>query len=359
MSKFDEILSRLKGWLTSPASKNEGTFSMFNLRSVAQEFALVRNDMEIMNNNWSLDTATGQYLDAKAQDYGLYRHNAQYATGALTFTGSDGAVVPSGTTVLAPDYGVQFNLVGDVTLTGGSGTGTAECVTIGSVGNVPAGAITTIVGQVQGVASVTNAAAFSGGWDREDDDNLRLRIYNKIRYPATSGNAYHYQQWAMSVNGVGAVKVFPLWDGAGTVKVSILDAAGNPASEDLVQAVQDYIDPDEGHGGGQAPIGAVVTVTTATPKAVNVAATVELGASASGIEAVKASFTEALGDFFRERAYDGETDGVSVALVGRVLLDTPGVIDYANLTLNGQTSAVTIGAEEVLQVGTIDLTEAP
>ena len=359
MSKFDEILSRLKSWLTSPASKNEGTFSMFNLRSVAQEFALFRNDAEIMNNNWSLDTATGAYLDAKAQDYGLYRHNAQYATGALTFSGSDGAVVPSGTTVLAPDYGVQFNLVGDVTLTGGIGTGTAECVTIGSVGNVPAGAITTIVEQVQGVASVTNAAAFSGGFDREDDDNLRLRIYNKIRYPATSGNVYHYQQWAMSVNGVGAVKVFPLWDGPGTVKVSILDANGDPADEDLVQAVQDYIDPDEGHGGGQAPIGAVVTVTTATPKAVSVAATVELGASASGIEAVKTAFTEALGDFFQARAYDGETDGVSVALVGRVLLDTPGVIDYANLTLNGQTSAVTIGEEEVLSVGSIDLTQAP
>ena len=359
MSKFDDILNTLKSYLPTPQSKNEGTFSMFNLRAVAQAMAIQQNDMEIMNNNWSLDTATGVYLDRVADSYGIYRHNAQYASGSVTFTGSDGAVVPSGTMVQAPDYGVQFNVVGNVTLTGGTGTGTAECTTIGSVGNVPAGTVTVITEQVQGVASVTNAAAFSGGADREEDNNLRLRVYNKIRYPATSGNVYHYQQWATSVQGVGAVKVFPLWDGPGTVKVSILDAGGNPADSDLIQSVQDYIDPDEGKGGGQAPIGAIVTVTTASPKTVNVSATVELGATSSGIEAVKAAFTERLQVFFAEKAYDGETDGVSAALVGRELLDTPGVVDYANLTLNGGTQAVTIGEEEVLQVGTIMLTAAP
>lgn len=320
---------------------------------------MVRNDMEIMNDNWSLDTAKGVYLDRLADGYGLYRHSAQCANGTVTFTGQEGAVVPSGTIVSAPEQGLRFSTVGDAVVSGTSAQATAICTVIGSVGNVPAGAINTLVAELDGISAVTNTEAFAGGYDREEDGNLRVRIYDKIRYPATSGNVYHYQQWATSVNGVGAVKVFPLWNGEGTVKVSILDTNGAPADEDLIEAVQNYIDPDEGHGGGQAPIGAVVTVSTATPKVVNVAATVELGATAAGIDAVEAAFEERLSAFFTSTAYDGETDGVSVALVGRELLDTPGVIDYAGLTLNGGTQAVTIGAEEVLQVGTVTLTEAP
>lgn len=359
MSKFDDILATLKSYLVSPLSKNEGTFSMFNLRAVAQAMAMQQNEMEIMNDNWSLDSATGVYLDKIADGHGLYRHSAQCANGRVTFTGSDGFVVPSGTLVAAPEYGLQFSTIGEVTLSGGTGEVTAMCLSIGSVGNVPAEAVRELVEPVQGVVSVVNSTAFVGGYDREADNNLRLRIYDKIRYPATSGNVYHYQQWAMSVNGVGAVKVFPLWAGPGTVKVSILDANGDPASAELISQVQDYIDPDPGKGGGQAPIGAIVTVSTAAAKVVNVAATVELGATAGSLDAVKTAFTERLDTFFAGTAYDGETDGVSVALVGRELLDTPGVIDYASLTLNGGTQAVTIGEEEVLQVGTITLTEAP
>lgn len=359
MSKFEDALNRMKSWLTSPSAKNEGTFSIFNLRAVAQELALFRNDLEIMQDNNSISTAAGEYLDAKANDYGLTRHSAANATGDLTFTGNDGVNIPGGTIVQAPEYGVSFVTWQNVTISSGTATVGATCTVSGPAGNVEAGAINTMQAQVQGVTSVTNAAAFTGGMDAEDDETFRYRIYQKIRYPATSGNVYHYQQWATSVNGVGAVKVFPLWDGPGTVKVSILDANGDPADEELIEEVQNYIDPDEGHGGGQAPIGAVVTVSTATPKTVNVAATVELGATSSGIEAVEDAFTQRLKDYFHSIAYDGKTDGVSVAIVGRELLDTDGVIDYANLTLNGGTQAVTIGEEEVLQVGTVTLTEAP
>ena len=162
------------------------------------------------------------------------------------------------------------------------------------------------------------------------------------------------------------VKVFPLWDkdngkeGAGTVKVSILDANGDPASAELISSVEEYIDPEpKANGLGQAPIGANVTIATATAKPCNVAATVELGATASGIEAIEAEFETLLDEYFHTLAYDGETDSMSVALVGRVLLDTPGVVDYANLTINGGTQSISIGDEEVITVGTINLTEAP
>lgn len=356
MSKFDDAVEIMRNALTSPLSKIEGTFSMFNIRAVAQDHAQISNGMEIINDNWSLDTAAGAYLDEKAKDFGMYRHYASYSVGDVTFSGVDGSVVPGSTVVSAPGYGVKFATWDDVTIAGGTATVKVTCLTIGPSGNVPAGAVSVIDKQIQGVTAVTNAEAFTGGVDREDDDSFRLRIYFKIRYPATSGNIYHYQQWATEVSGVGAVKVFPLWNGPGTVKVSILDANGDPATEELIEQVQEYIDPEpQQNGGGQAPIGALVTVTTATAKAVNVSATVELGSTAGGIDAVKTAFQQALTDHFHEIAYDNETLSISPAQVGNILFDVPGVVDYANLTLNGGTANIPIGEEEVLQVGTITL----
>lgn len=358
MSKFSDALERMKGWLTSPLSKIEGTFSMFNLRSVAQESALLSNNMEIIEDNWSLDSAKGEYLDQKAKDYGMTRKYAAYATGDVTFTGTDGTYVNGGTVISAPDYGVKFVTQETVIIDDGTATVKATCTTTGPSGNVAAGSINKIDEQISGVTSVTNSDDFSGGTDREDDDNFRLRIYFKIRYPSTSGNVYDYQNWATEVSGVGAVKVFPLWNGAGTVKVSILDANGDPATEELIKEVQDYIDPDpQQTGGGQAPVGALVTVSTATPKAINVAANVEVSVS-SDIETIKTEFTQSLKDYFKEIAYDEKTDSLSVARVGLILFQVQGVVDYTNLTINGGTSSVLVGEEEVFQVGTVDLTQA-
>ena len=355
MSRFDDALARMKALIKNPLNLIEGTFTMFNLRAVAQESAVLQNIMAIIEANYALRTATGIYLDRKAEDYGLVRHYARPTWGVVTFYGNDGVQIPSGTVVAAPAYGVRFTVVGQVTIQDGEATASVQCLTEGSAGNVPANTVIQMVNKIPGVTSCTNKEAFTGGTDREEDEDFRERLYFKIRYPATSGNIYHYQQWATEVSGVGAVKVLPLWNGPGTVKVSIIDSEGRAADEDLIAEVQEYIDPEpQRNGGGQAPIGALVTVSTATEKAVNVSATVELGTTGD-LSTVKTEFTQVLTDYFAEIAYDGKTDGVSPALVGYRLLQVPGVVDYTGLTLNGGTDPVTIGEEEILVVGEIAL----
>lgn len=358
MSKFTEALERMKAALSNPLSKIEGSFSMFNLRAVAKEFSVSYNQMQIMNDNWSLDTATGTYLDKKSEDFGVDRHYARSTWGEVTFTGLDGVVVPSDTVVAAPAYGVQFATVGDVTLNGGTATAEVTCTTIGTAGNVPAGSITQIMTSIAGVSSVTNDKDFSSGVNREDDDTFRERIYEKIRDPATSGNKADYRNWAREIAGVGRVKVLSLWNGPGTVKVTFLDSNGDPASEDLVEEVQTHIDPEpQQEGNGRAPIGALVTVTTASTKTVNVSAKVSLGV-AGDISQVESDFSAALDAYFREIGYDEKTKIVSTAKIGNILFDVPGVVDYdvTSLQVNGSTAAVSIGDEEVLRAGTLTLT---
>lgn len=148
-----------------------------------------------------------------------------------------------------------------------------ECLTKGSVGNVAAYSIVVIPTTIQGIVSVTNPEEFTNGYDNETKEALLERYYIDLRTPATCGNKYHYQKWALEVEGVGKVKVKPLWNGNNTVKVVILDSNYKIATPELIKEVQNYIDPytldEEGNkigwgcGNGEAPIGAYCTVTTA------------------------------------------------------------------------------------------------
>lgn len=102
--------------------------------------------------------------------------------------------------------------------------------------------------------------------------------------PHTSGNEAHYKEWALSVNGVGAVRVTPLWRGPGTVLVLIAGFDRRPVDDAIVADCAKHIQT-------QRPVGADVTVASAV--AVEVDARVVLTSSAS-LSAVEAAFTARL-----------------------------------------------------------------
>ena len=62
---------------------------------------------------------------------------------------------------------------------------------------------------IAGIAAVTNDAPATGGYDEESDDELRERYYNDLRNPNNGGNQQAYIAWALSVPGVGRVRIFP------------------------------------------------------------------------------------------------------------------------------------------------------
>ena len=144
---------------------------------------------------------------------------------------------------------------------------------------------------------MTNAAAITGGYDKETDDELRERTYYKIRTPGTSGNRNDYVNWALSIDGVGGAKCVPLWDGAGTVKVVITDADGETAGAELISDVDDYIDTVR-------PVGANVTVVSATAVTINVSAAVALMTGYTS-ETVNAAITAAIRKYLQSFRLSG------------------------------------------------------
>ncbi len=342
---YDAIMARLLNAVPNNLDKREGSFVWDALSPAALELAQVYIQMDLMLQYGFAQTTYGQYLDYRAGEHGITRKVATKAIGQVTITGSNGTVVAVGS-LFATGAGVQFETLAEVTIgEAGSIAADIRAAEAGARGNVPAGTITEIPVSIAGVTAITNANPTTGGTDMETDAALLERLLEKVRTPATSGNVAHYLQWATSVSGVGDAKVFPIWNGNGTVKVVVIDANKEPASAEIVSDVEDYI-------AEVRPIGATVTVESATALNIDVVATLTL-ATGAVLADVKAAFETALTAYLQQIAF--KQSYVSYAQVGSLLLDTPGVLDYSDLTLNTGTGNVTIGDTQVAIKGMVTL----
>lgn len=355
---YENILQRMLDALPADLDKSEGSFIYDALAPVAAELARAAIWAQEVLRRGFAQTTFGQYLDLRAAEHGLTRRPAVKATGQVVFTGTPGTVIPSGTKVstvgseAAP--AIFFVTTQEVTIgQDGSATANIEAVEAGSKGNVAAGAIKLLAQPIGGVTGVINPVPTTGGADEEDDASFLARFLQRVRQPGTSGNKADYINWALEVPGVGGVQVIPLWNGPGTVKVVLLGTDKKPASAEIVQAVQNYIDPDPAMGEGKAPIGASVTVAAATPVAINVSATVVLTGTKT-IQEVQAAFEKALDEYLASIAFTSDPS-VRYVKIGSLLLDTEGVQDYSNLLVNGGTANIAVGLGEVAVRGVVTL----
>ena len=304
-------------------------------------------------------TSYGQYLDFLGEMKGVFRHPATPASGTVVFTGQPGTVISAGFVVLTeatgPSPAIEFKTKERVQIgEDGTVTVTAECLAPSTLGNVAAHTITLLSEPISGVTSVDNPEAFSGGTDEEDDDSYRERVLAAYDEPL-SGAKKDYERWAKEVPGVGAVYVIPLWDGPGTVKVLIMDSNGQPANQELIEAVQNHIAPDGNLGGGLAPIGADVTVDAPEVFEVNIALTIVLkdGYTLEDVmEDLTANIKQFLGTF-EINTGDRPLDRITVTRLGHVVLSTEGIADYSGLTVNDNDEYIEIPEQEVPILGDV------
>ncbi len=298
------------------------------------------------------------------QRRGIIAKSETYATGDITVTSGSGLINKGD--VFETSAELRFVSIETKEITEGESF-KAQCIEAGSIGNVPKNTISTIPNTIQGINSITNLEAFTGGYEKETKESIIERYLNDLQKPVTSGNVYHYEKWALECAGVGKVKVKPLWNGDNTVKVIIADSNNQVAGEELVKSVQTYIDPyvlDEdnnkigwGCGNGQAPIGAYCTVESGSALIVNVKAAISLKTQVD-LEAAKANIEENILNYFKSTVFNDTY--VSYARIGACILSSDGVMDYTNLTLNEEIDNVEILETstycQIAQLGELDIT---
>ncbi|GIO95055.1 tail protein [Paenibacillus lautus] len=371
----ENIMNRMLNKVPSDIDKSEGSFIWDAQAPVAfmlSEAALWAQ--ELLRRGFASTVASDRpdirsaELDLRTAEHGIPRREAVASSGSVLFTGKPGTTVPAGTYVATPadegsgESSVEYVTTSGVTLSDlGTGTAPIRAVVPGSNGNVPAGVIQLIMTSVSGVTSVTNPEPTRSGTDTESDQSLLERFYAKVRSQGTSGNKAQYMQWANEIAGVGGVEVAPLWKGPGTVGLYLIDTDKRAASQDIVDAVQQYIDPSQdGQGEGVAPAGPVITVMPAAEVAIDISVKVQrTQEQPSTMEEIRKLIEDGVRTYLQQIAFNRKDPLVRYTRIAAVLLDIPIIVDYSDLTINGHTEQqnIEIGSGQVAVLGTVSVSE--
>ena len=291
-----------------------------------------------------IQTAVGDDLDMLA----IIANVTRYPASDTVRLGIFNIAIPIGSRFSTINGGDSINFIATEQTTGSDEDSyyyemTAE--TAGTIGNDYAGPILPI-NTIPGLTSAQITDILVPGDDTETDDAFRERIIEALNERPFGGNIASYKQFVPSIDGVGSVQVYPTWNGGGTVKLSILGSDWLPASETLVENVQNAVDPppNQGLGLGMAPIGAQVTVVAPTSLTVNVSATLSL-ASGYQIGQVQQPIEDAIEAYLLtvRQSWDNNTSNTSVvyaadvylARITAAIVGVTGVVNATNVQLNG------------------------
>ncbi len=221
----------------------------------------------------------------------------------------------------------------------------ATATETGVEGNASSGSVTEAITPLAASVTLTNPEPMVGGTDTETDESFRTRFL-EVFQPVGAGTRSDYARWTLARPGVGRVTVLPVWNGPGTVKLIVMTADGQPVAPSVVEDLQGYFDPDPGLGAGQAPIGHIVTVETATTLAVTIEATLTLDAAYSldgsgSTVAIQDVLEESLADYLGTLEPGGTI--VISQIVGR-LVEVSGVLDVTAVEINNSSTNVGISA---------------
>lgn len=330
---------------------------------------------QVVKNSFAV-TATGEWLDQRVKESGITRREATAAVKRADFTDDAGqaAVVRIGTrwSTVSSTNPITYRVTAQYEQNDAPVEGAYEltCETLGTIGQEYTGPIIP-VDFVRGVAAATMSTTLIPGRDTETDDELRERYFDEMSAKAFGGNISDYRNKTREIIGVGDLQIYPVWNGGGTVKLSIVDTAFRAASDEFVQEVQNLIDPVnasgvQGDGLGIAPIDHKVTVVAPEEVTVNITASIvlqvpyEVGQVQPAVEqAIEAYMVELRHDWaipneFNEYALSVYASRITAAIVG-----VPGISNVTNVQLNGAAADITLqqtGQKQQIPVkGTVTL----
>lgn len=329
--------------------------------------------LEQIQNNGFITTATGDSLDLLAETRGIYRSQPTAAVREGIFNIS----VPVGFRASTIDGENSISFVStSVAVRQDDGTWTANLTAevTGSVGNAYTGNLLPIT-FVAGLTRAQIGAIILAGTDEEDDESLRNRYLLSLAEQPFAGNIAAYRQACLEEDTVGAVQVWPHWQGAGTVMCSILDANFDLATDTLIEQIQIKICPPDVTsedpsrlGFGLAPVGALVTIQTGTAQNVNVEFNVEL-APGQTLPNIRAEIEQAIEDYMLSvrRTWGNPLTRneisypviVYISKINVAILNVEGVVNVTGTTLNGSDTDLVLTESTTTQqvpfVGTVTI----
>lgn len=346
---YNALLHRALKRVSNHIDTSEGSFLFDAIAPCVAELYEAYLYIDELEKRVFADTAYGEYLERRAAERGIYRRPATYAI-RKAYSNVD---VPIGSRWAKEElvYTVTEKVQEGVFLTKSNQTGV--------IGNRYSGELVNM-DFIENLTSATLGEVVIAGEDEEEDESLRLRYFSSFEKEAFGGNKRDYEEKIGNIEGVGVVKVYPTWNGGGTVKVRLLNSEHNVPSAELVQMVQELVDPIEtsGEGLGIAPIGHKVTVEGA--EEVELQITTQLTFKGTSWENVRQDVEAVVERYFRElrSKWSGDDVVVRISQIEARLLEIEGIIDVQGTKLNGSSTNLYLTDEQVpVLVGVTNETE--
>lgn len=364
---YAEILEQMLEQVDDSLDKREGSLIQTAVAPGAwylEGLALVLSQIQ---QGAYVATASGQDLDYLVANRGLTRNAATYAVRQGQFN----TAIPSGSVfkTMNGNDSVLFTSGDLISTTAGVYTYEMTCQTAGNIGNLYSGQLIPVTA-ISGLTSATLGASITDGEEAETDAALRARYIASFDTAPFGGNISEYRQAILAIPGVGGVQVYPanVYQGGGTCLCSIINSEYAPASTALVQTAQNAVCPADdsdpytpsSNGYGIAPIGAAVTIVSATQLTVNVSADIVFASSVEdGVNTYGDEIREAIASYIESVAKAWGNPLVSnkisypvtvyASRVSYAILTIPEVISVSNLTLNGSASDLVLTETAMLQ----------
>lgn len=355
---YEAILARMMARVSDKypnLDTREGSILFNALAPAALELAVMYTELDNVIKESFVNTASREYILIGCEQMGM--DISIFEASAGVHKGEFDVEVDVGSRWNCDLY--NYTVTEFIGMNGEYYTYRMKCENVGTAPNTQTGDLTPITEVPTGLSYAKVTECLIEGENETSDEDIKTAYYEYVNSTVSDGNVAQYKRWCAEykdengVRGIGNARIFPLWNGDNTVKVSVLSSSNTKASDLLVQEFQEYLDPNvEGMGNGVAPIGAFVTVTTADEVPINIKATVGLKTGYTDMTVIE----QALTDYFSEIAY--EKNMVSYMSIGAVILNVEGVETVDNLLVNNSTDNITLNEEEIPVLGTTDWTVA-
>lgn len=343
---YEVILKRLMDRIPSDMDKRENSVIYYALAPAAVELQIMYIELDVVLKELFADTASREFLIKRAAERGLKPKAAAHAV----LKGVFNMDIPIGSRFSLDT--LNYQAIARL----GAGEYRMQCETAGTAGNSLFGMMIPVE-YIPGLTRAELTELLIPGEDEEETEQFRKRYFDSLNSQAFGGNIADYKEKVTGIAGVGGVKVYPAWNGGGTVKLVITDSEYRVPSGALLQTVRDVMDPEEsaGKGYGLAPIGHWVTVAGAGVSEISVAVAVTYQAGYS-FERCREEMTAAVEAYFEELNRSWAEADPLVVRVSRIesrLLDVPGILDVADTVINGKNGNFVLPSDSLAVRGDI------
>lgn len=343
---YDAILTRMLARVPNTIDKREGSIIYDALAPAAVELAQTYIEMDVILNESFADTASREYLIKRAAERGLEPEEATFAVCKGIFN----IDISVGDRFSCGDY----NYVASEKITTGSWKLTCEAAGSSINGNL--GTLIPI-DYIDGLETAELTEVLIPGEDEEETEDFRNRYYSTLSTKSFGGNKADYKEKVITIAGVGGVKVYPVWNSGGTVKLVIINSDYAKASAILVDKVQSVVDPvvNQGAGEGLAPIGHVVTVDTVMEIKIDISFIIAYQ-EGYAFQDVKSYIIDMVDTYFLELCKtwaDNDNLVIRISQLESRLLNVPGILDVTGTIINEETANLSLDRDAIPVRGSV------